>query len=97
MGLGLPSGEIKCPVCDVGLFAGRGTYEICDECGWENDPQQADDPTLKGGANQLSLTEAREAYEERAVTKDDDDDDIEKETDEDFDEDSEDDGGWVSG
>lgn len=37
-------------------------YEICDECLWENDPVQLDDPDFAGGANEMSLNEAREVY-----------------------------------
>lgn len=37
-------------------------YEICDVCNWENDPVQSWKPDLKGGANQMSLNEARRAY-----------------------------------
>ena len=33
-------------------------------CGWENDPVQLWKPDLIGGANDMSLTQAREAYRE---------------------------------
>ena len=39
-------------------------YDICDICLWENDPIQLDEPDLEGGANQMSLNEARQAYHE---------------------------------
>ncbi|MCA8971975.1 MAG: hypothetical protein KDC95_19465 [Planctomycetes bacterium] len=42
--------------------AGHGTYEICDVCGWEDDPVQFADPDRRGGANKESLREAREHY-----------------------------------
>jgi hypothetical protein len=37
------------------------SYEICD-CGWQNDPIQTKDPDFKGGANRMSLNEAKVAY-----------------------------------
>lgn len=49
-----------CPCC--GLAALReppGSYEICPRCGWEDDGLQARRPDLEGGANRLSLDEAR--------------------------------------
>ena len=54
----------KCPVCGKYTFqSGPGSYEICPVCGWENDKAQYKDPTLKGGANKLSLKEYKEQYE----------------------------------
>jgi len=37
-------------------------YDICDVCGWQNDSLQNKYPDFKGGANQMSLNEAKEAY-----------------------------------
>ena len=54
----------KCPVCGQYTFkSGPGSYEICPICGWEDDKAQYKDPTLKGGANKLSLKEYKEQYE----------------------------------
>ena len=54
----------KCPVCGKYTFqSGPGSYEICPVCGWEDDKAQYKDPTLKGGANKLSLKEYKERYE----------------------------------
>lgn len=54
----------KCPVCGKYTFqSGPGSYEICPVCGWEDDKAQYKDPTLKGGANRLSLKEYKEQYE----------------------------------
>lgn len=56
----MKSGEtIKCPCCGQTTV---GEYEICDLCSWENDPIQLDDPEYSGGANRMSLNEAREAF-----------------------------------
>ena len=46
------------PVCGMHVLL---FYEICD-CGWQNDPLQFDKPDYRGGANVMSLNEAREAY-----------------------------------
>lgn len=48
-----------CPVCGerVLLF-----FDVCEVCGWENDPLQYDDPDYAGGANCISLNEARRAH-----------------------------------
>lgn len=54
------SNEISsCPVCGHG---GIGEYDICPVCNWENDPVQAYNPNLEGGANQMSLEQAKQAY-----------------------------------
>lgn len=51
--------EIKCPCC--GKTAVR-EYDICSVCHWENDPIQNDYPDFGGGANIMSLNQAKEAY-----------------------------------
>ena len=38
------------------------TFEICPICFWENDPIQNSDIDYFGGANHISLREARENY-----------------------------------
>ena len=37
-------------------------YDICPVCFWENDPIQNEDENFAGGANRVSLKEARENY-----------------------------------
>ncbi|MCQ2501553.1 MAG: hypothetical protein MJ117_09445, partial [Lachnospiraceae bacterium] len=37
-------------------------YEICEICGWEDDPVQNRDPEFEGGANQQCLNEYRKIY-----------------------------------
>lgn len=49
----------KCPCCGETLV---GEYDICPVCNWENDPIQAENPDYSGGANRMSLQEARAAY-----------------------------------
>lgn len=52
----------KCPVCGKHIFSEEGSYEYCVVCGWQDDAVQEDDPEYDGGANRMSLNEAREAY-----------------------------------
>jgi hypothetical protein len=40
-----------------------GTYEICPVCSWEDDLVQFQDPTYIGGANRVSLEEARANFQ----------------------------------
>jgi anaerobic ribonucleoside-triphosphate reductase len=46
-----------------------GSYEICPVCNWEDDPVQEEDPSYGGGANVMSLNEARKAYAEGRKVK----------------------------
>lgn len=50
---------IKCPCCGKTYIE---EYEICDVCDWQNDPLQLLNPDYAGGANIMSLNEAKEAY-----------------------------------
>lgn len=36
--------------------------DVCEVCDWEDDPVQFYDPDYRGGANAMSLNEAREAW-----------------------------------
>jgi len=40
----------------------RGRYDICPVCGWEDDDWQFNKPDHPGGANHVSLNEARDNY-----------------------------------
>jgi hypothetical protein len=39
-----------------------GSFEICQVCFWEDDGVQFDDPDYEGGANKVSLRQARENF-----------------------------------
>ena len=58
------AGPAPCPCCGHLTLQGRGSYEVCPVCFWEDDGQ--DDPhadEVWGGPNgSLSLTAARENY-----------------------------------
>ncbi len=51
-----------CPCCGSRVISDKGDYEICDICGWEDDPVQSANAAYAGGANKLSLNEAREVF-----------------------------------
>ncbi len=53
-----------CPCCGYLTRSEElsGTFEICPVCNWEDDDVQFNDPTFKGGANEMSLLEARENF-----------------------------------
>ncbi|MCA1443337.1 hypothetical protein I6F07_24575 [Ensifer sp. IC4062] len=55
-------GYFACPCCDSPSLAEAGAWEICGVCGWEDNPAQEADPDLAGGANKVSLLQARENY-----------------------------------
>lgn len=62
MGFRMSKGLI-CPVCGKHQFEYLNFYEICPVCGWEDDSLQREDPDFEGGANEMSLNQAREAWE----------------------------------
>ncbi len=53
--------KYQCPCCGYYTFENEpdGNYDICPVCFWEDDPFQAQDPEMTGGANGVSLNEAR--------------------------------------
>lgn len=54
-------GNYECPCCECfTLSEGQSnSFDICEVCFWEDDGIQLDDPNCEGGANQVSLNEAR--------------------------------------
>ncbi|KPA20450.1 hypothetical protein shim_34400 [Shimia sp. SK013] len=55
--------RFDCPCCgEIDEFKEPGCFEICEMCNWQNDPVQLRDPGMKGGANGLSLNQARQTY-----------------------------------
>ncbi|MCB1741781.1 MAG: hydrolase [Gammaproteobacteria bacterium] len=53
-----------CPCCRCLTFDEEppGTFDICPVCGWEDDDVQFRNPNSGGGANVVSLNQARENY-----------------------------------
>lgn len=54
---------VACPVCDAICFNEAGDFDICQNCGWENDSVQYSDHSYWGGANHLSVNESRIVYQ----------------------------------
>jgi hypothetical protein len=54
----------KCPCCGYYTLPERanGTYDICPVCFWEDDGVQLKDHEYVGGANRVSLNQAKENY-----------------------------------
>ena len=58
------NGLLKCPCCgNYTINPETPMYAICPVCYWENDPLQLDEPDYAGGANSVSLNQARENYQ----------------------------------
>lgn len=55
-------GKHRCPVCGKTEFPDWLSFEICQECGWEDDLMDPDDPEEFTGANPYDLDEYREKY-----------------------------------
>jgi ribosomal protein L37AE/L43A len=55
-------GKHECPVCGKYSFEEDNSLDICDRCGWQDDAVQVKNPDYTGGANMMSLNQAKEAY-----------------------------------
>lgn len=51
-----------CPVCGETIFPHHGSFDVCDECGWEDDWVQETYPDSDAGANEMSLNDYRAAF-----------------------------------
>lgn len=56
--------KYKCPCCWYYTFdeKANGNYDICEVCFWEDDPIQLENADYVGGANKVSLSEARRNF-----------------------------------
>nr|WP_139489730.1 CPCC family cysteine-rich protein [Brevibacillus dissolubilis] len=56
--------KYNCPCCGNNTLDEKppGSFDICPVCYWEDDNLQFQDPNRTGGANGISLNEARENY-----------------------------------
>jgi hypothetical protein len=59
-----PADLVPCPCCHHPTLRERANFEICAECGWEDDGQDDDDAhVVRGGPNgRLTLAQARLDY-----------------------------------
>lgn len=51
-----------CPCCGFKVFIGRGCYDICPICFWEDELSQEEDPYTCDGVNKVSLYNAQRNY-----------------------------------
>lgn len=60
----MTSTKFACPCCRYLTLEEEppGTFDICPVCGWEDDDVQFRDADFEGGANVMSLTQARENF-----------------------------------
>lgn len=65
-GTGSAGLRFRCPCCGFYTLPERaeGNYNICPVCFWEDDRLQQEDDDLEGGANKVSLKQARLNYRE---------------------------------
>ena len=56
--------RFPCPCCGYLTLSEKppGTYEVCPVCFWEDDSAQTEGSTLEGGANTVSLVQARKNF-----------------------------------
>lgn len=54
----------QCVCCGQFTLEKDSIFEICSVCGWQDDAVQNDDPDYEGGANDMSLNQARKAFKE---------------------------------
>lgn len=52
----------KCPVCGKHIFKDIDDHDICPFCHWENDSYGELNPDSDGGANNISLNEAKRIW-----------------------------------
>jgi Cysteine-rich CPCC len=70
-----------CPCCgSLTLEGDEGDYDICPVCFWEDDPVQLRDPNYEGGANAVSLEQARRNYRRYGVSEERFKDDVRRRT-----------------
>jgi hypothetical protein len=55
--------KFSCPCCGYLTLEEGHRFEICPVCFWEDDPIQSEDRRYKGGANEMSLEEARKNFQ----------------------------------
>ena len=56
--------KYRCKCCDFLTLEEepKGTFEVCPVCFWEDDIVQSENPEYNGGANIISLNEAKKNF-----------------------------------
>lgn len=62
-------GKYQCPCCEHYTLdlKPNNTFQICPVCFWEDDGVQLNAPEYEGGANEMSLNQARRNFKEFGV------------------------------
>ena len=60
--MGVAAKKYLCPCCEQITLEEPDNYDVCLVCGWEDDDVQHEDPNYEGGANTMSLNQAKKAY-----------------------------------
>ena len=55
-------GSYQCPCCDYFSLHGRGNFDCCPICYWEDDGQDLDQLDVVSGANHITLRAARRNF-----------------------------------
>ncbi len=61
--------KCKCPCCEHITLSEERKWEICDVCFWEDDLFQYNSPDYEGGANGVSLNQARKNFKKFGPSK----------------------------
>ena len=56
--------KFKCPCCGKYTLTSQRMFNICPNCGWEDDNIQYDNPDYFGGANFFSLNKYRSVFQQ---------------------------------
>ena len=64
-------GKYKCPCCDYYTLDSKAdnTFQLCLVCFWEDDGIQLGEPDYEGGANEVSLNQARANFRKYKVSE----------------------------
>ena len=62
--------KFQCPCCGYFTLESSevGSYDICPVCYWEYDNIQNCEPNYEGGANEISLNQAKENFKKIGVS-----------------------------
>jgi Cysteine-rich CPCC len=64
-------GKFQCPCCEYYTLDEQpnNTFQLCPVCYWEDDGVQLNDPEYEGGANRVSLNQARINFKKNGVSE----------------------------
>ena len=61
--------KYQCPCCEQYTLVRPDDFDVCPVCNWEDDNYQKKYPDYGGGANDMSLNQARKAFAEGRKVK----------------------------